>query len=56
MQSNRKEELKAVFKDTMLQIQVNDKLTQATRSSVVNPKYYAPDDYPVINHDGRLKT
>ena len=56
MQSNRKEELKAVFNDTMLQIQVNDKLTQATRSSVVNTKYYAPDDYPVINHDERSQT
>lgn len=56
MPSNRKEELKAVFNDTLLQIQVNDKLTQATRSSVINTKYYVPDDYPVINHDGRLKT
>ena len=56
MQSNRKEELKAVFNDTMLQIQVNNKLTQATRSGVVNTKYYAPDDYPVINHDERSQT
>ena len=53
MPSNRKEELKAVFNDTMLQIQVNDKLTQATRSSVENTRYYAPDDYPVINHAER---
>lgn len=56
MPSNRKEELKAVFEDTMLQIQNNVKLTQATCSSAENTKYYAPDDYPVINRAERSQT
>lgn len=56
MQSNRKEELKAVFEDTMLQIQNNVKLNQATHISAESTKYYAPDDYPVINRAERSKT
>ena len=48
MAFNRREQLITVFEDTMNQIQNNSDLRNATQLSVEQTRYYAPDNYPVV--------
>lgn len=46
MAFSRRDKLIAVFEDTMKQIADNPALAKAAKNSILNARYYAPDDYP----------
>lgn len=51
MAFSRRDQLIAVFEDTMTQIADNPTLAKATKNSILNTIYYAPNDYPIYESD-----
>ena len=51
MAFSRRDKLIAVFEDTMKQIADNPALAKAAKNSIINARYYAPDDYPIFESE-----
>ncbi|MBQ7504697.1 MAG: TIGR02452 family protein [Ruminococcus sp.] len=56
MAFNRKEQLIAVFEDTLYQIQNNSSLKNGTEKSIKKTKCYAPDEYPSLEKKQSAKS